>query len=292
MSVRKGIILAGGKGARLSPLTFAVSKQLLPVYDKPMVYYPLSVLMLTGIRDIAVITDPQETPAYERLLGDGSNWGVNFTFIEQETPDGLVQGITLSERFIDGHPIALILGDNIFYGGSFRRLLISSDAQDIGSSIFVHKVADPQNYGVVQFGDHEEVIDFVEKPKLVPSEFAVTGLYFFDKTAVKRARKIKKSSRGEYEITDLLKSYMHDKQVNVQKMGRGYAWLDAGTHEGLINAGNLVRTLQQRQGLLIGSPDEVAYLNGWISGDALLSRVKFSSESEYGQNLAALIEGR
>ena len=272
----------------MRPLTFAVSKQLLPVYDKPMIYYPLSVLMLCGIREIAVITDPQESETYASLLGDGSQWGVRFTYIEQPNPEGLAQAISLSDKFIDGNHVAMILGDNIFYGGSFRLLLASALALKSGASIFVHKVADPENYGVAEFDQNGEIIGVLEKPKACQSDFAITGLYVFDGTAVERTKKINKSVRGEFEIVDLISNYLADKAVSVQKLGRGLTWLDAGTHEGLINAGNLVRTLQQRQGLLIGSPDEVSYQNGWISLENLIDRANLSAETEYGLNLREL----
>jgi glucose-1-phosphate thymidylyltransferase len=284
----KGIVLAGGKGTRLRPLTFAVSKQLLPVYDKPMIYYPLSVLMLCGIREIAVVTDPRESETYASLLGDGSQWGVSFTYIEQPSPDGLAQAISLSDKFIDGNRVAMILGDNIFYGGSFRLLLASALASKSGACIFVHKVADPENYGIAEFDHNGEIIKVLEKPKACQSDFAITGLYFFDGTAVERTKKINKSARGEFEIVELISNYLVDKAVSVQKLGRGLTWLDAGTHEGLINAGNLVRTLQQRQGLLIGSPDEVSYQNGWISLENLIDRANLCAETEYGSNLLEL----
>ena len=269
MTARKGIILAGGSGTRLHPITIGVSKQLLPVYDKPMVYYPLSVLMLAGIRQVAIITNPEYINQFKRLLKDGSQWGIEFTYIEQPSPDGLAQAYLLAEGFLNGAPSALVLGDNIFYGDNFSDLLKTADAKTSGGSIFGYRVTDPERYGVIGFDEHGHTNSIVEKPKTPRSNYAVTGLYFLDATASERAKSIKPSQRGELEITNLLETYLNDGSLDVQKMGRGFAWLDTGTHDSLLDAGNLVRTLQKRQGLLVGSPDEIAFENGWITKSEL-----------------------
>ena len=289
MTARKGIILAGGSGTRLHPITIGVSKQLLPVYDKPMVYYPLSVLMLAGIRQVAIITNPEYINQFKRLLKDGSQWGIEFTYIEQPSPDGLAQAYLLAEGFLNGAPSALVLGDNIFYGDNFSDLLKTADAKTSGGSIFGYRVTDPERYGVIGFDEHGHTNSIVEKPKTPRSNYAVTGLYFLDATASERAKSIKPSQRGELEITNLLETYLNDGSLDVQKMGRGFAWLDTGTHDSLLDAGNLVRTLQKRQGLLVGSPDEIAFENGWITKSELnVISAKFRN-NYYGNQLDRLI---
>lgn len=284
MSQRKGIILAGGSGTRLYPVTLGVSKQLLPLYDKPMIYYPLSVLMLTGIREIAVITTPQDRAQFERLLGDGSQWGLNFTFIEQPSPDGLAQAYLLADQFLDGAPSAMVLGDNIFFGHGLPDILASADARTDGGTVFGYRVADPERYGVVDF-DGPTVRGIVEKPSVPPSNYAVTGLYFLDGSAPERARRVRPSSRGELEIVDLLASYLADESLTIERMGRGYAWLDTGTHASLLDAANFVRTLSARQGLQTGSPEEIAFVKGWISREDLLAQAEPLGKNAYGQYL-------
>ena len=288
-SARKGIILAGGSGTRLYPITIGVSKQLLPIYDKPMVYYPLSVLMLAGIREIAVITTPQDADQFQRTLGDGSQWGVAFTYIEQPSPDGLAQAYLLAEDFLDGAPSAMVLGDNIFFGHGLPESLAAADAAT-GGTVFGYRVADPERYGVVDFDADGQVRAIVEKPPVPPSNYAVTGLYFLDGTAPERARKVQPSERGELEITSLLELYLADGQLSVQQMGRGYAWLDTGTHASLLDAGNFVRTLSERQGLQVGSPEEIAFSRGWISADDLHARASGFSKNSYGQYLLNLLK--
>ncbi|MEP3632265.1 MAG: glucose-1-phosphate thymidylyltransferase RfbA, partial [Shimia thalassica] len=263
MTQRKGIILAGGSGTRLYPITIGVSKQLLPIYDKPMIYYPISVLMLAGIREVAIITTPQDQEQFKRTLGDGSQWGMSLTYIVQPNPDGLAQAYILAEDFLDGAPSALVLGDNIFFGHGLPQLLGSADKKAEGGTVFGYRVADPERYGVVDFDSNGQAISIIEKPEVPPSNFAVTGLYFLDGTAPERAKKVQPSERGELEITTLLEMYLHEGQLSVERMGRGYAWLDTGTHGSLLDAGNFVRTLEKRQGLQTGSPDEIAYQQGW-----------------------------
>jgi glucose-1-phosphate thymidylyltransferase len=289
MIARKGIILAGGSGTRLHPITIGVSKQLLPIYDKPMVYYPLSVLMLAGIRQIAIITNPEYINQFKRLLKDGSQWGIEFTYIVQPSPDGLAQAYLLADGFLNGAPSALVLGDNIFYGDNFSDLLKTADAKTSGGSIFGYRVTDPERYGVIGFDEHGHTNSIVEKPKTPRSNYAVTGLYFLDATASERAKSIKPSQRGELEITSLLKTYLDDGSLDVQKMGRGFAWLDTGTHDSLLDAGNLVRTLQKRQGLLVGSPDEIAFDNGWITESELNVISAQFQKNDYGNQLDKLI---
>jgi glucose-1-phosphate thymidylyltransferase len=285
---RKGIILAGGSGTRLYPVTIGVSKQLLPIYDKPMIYYPLSVLMLAGLREIAVITTPQDADQFRRTLGDGSQWGLSLTYIQQPAPEGLAQAYILAEDFLDGAPSAMVLGDNIFFGHGLPEMLAGADAQPSGGTVFGYRVSDPERYGVVDFqGDRVKAI--IEKPTTPPSDYAVTGLYFLDATAPERARAVKPSERGELEITTLLEMYLADDALRVEKMGRGYAWLDTGTHASLLDAGNFVRTLQDRQGLQTGSPDEIAYTAGWIDDDALRVRADLFGKNAYGQYLRRLI---
>ncbi len=290
MTARKGIILAGGSGTRLYPITIGVSKQLLPIYDKPMVYYPLSVLMLAGIRDIAVITTPEDQDQFKRTLGDGSQWGVNLTYIEQPEPEGLAQAYLLAEDFLAGAASAMILGDNIFFGHGLPELLENADLHASGGAVFGYRVADPERYGVIDFDAGGQVRAIIEKPEVPPSNYAVTGLYFLDGTAPARARNIVPSARGELEITDLLESYLADGSLVVQQMGRGYAWLDTGTHGSLLEAGNFVRTLQERQGLQTGSPDEIAFARGWISAAVLSDRAARYHKNNYGKYLLALAE--
>lgn len=289
MTDRKGIILAGGSGTRLYPITMGVSKQLLPLYDKPMIYYPLSVLMLAGIREIAIITTPEDQAQFQRLLGDGSQWGLDFTFIEQPSPDGLAQAYILAADFLNGAPSAMVLGDNIFFGHGLPEILASADAKPEGGTVFGYRVADPERYGVVSF-DGETVRGIVEKPKVPPSNYAVTGLYFLDGTAPERAARVEPSERGELEITTLLEMYLADGQLSVERMGRGYAWLDTGTHASLLDAGNFVRTLTERQGLQTGSPDEIAFAQGWISAEQLEERAKKFGKNSYGAYLLQLVK--
>ena len=286
---RKGIILAGGSGTRLFPVTIGLSKQLLPIYDKPMVYYPLSVLMLAGIREIAVITTPADQAQFIRTLGDGSQWGISLNYIEQPSPDGLAQAYLLAENFLAGAPSAMVLGDNLFFGHGLPDLLIEAAAQNDGGTVFGYRVADPERYGVVDFADDGSVRSIVEKPEVPASNFAVTGLYFLDGSAPHRAAQVKPSPRGELEITTLLESYLVDGTLQVSLMGRGFAWLDTGTHASLLDAGNFVRTLEERQGLQTGSPDEIAYAQGWISPAQLAERAKVFGKNAYGRYLEQLL---
>ena len=290
MKQRKGIILAGGTGSRLWPITQGISKQLLPVHDKPMIYYPLSVLMMTGIQDIAIITTPDDQTQFQKLLGNGSQWGVEFTYIVQATPDGLAQAYTLGEEFLDGCPSALVLGDNIFFGDGLSDRLQEANKVTSGGTVFGYQVADPERYGVVGFDSTGSVTSITEKPANPASNYAVTGLYFLDASASDRAKEIKPSDRGELEIVDLLEHYLSDNLLSIELMGRGYAWLDTGTHESLLDAGNFVRTLQKRQGLQVGNPDEIAYEQGWISSQALEKRAELFSKSDYGKSLQRLIK--
>ncbi|GIT91426.1 glucose-1-phosphate thymidylyltransferase [Jannaschia pagri] len=290
MTNRKGIILAGGSGTRLYPITLGVSKQLLPVYDKPMIYYPISVLMLGGIREVALITTPQDADQFKRTLGDGSQWGMSFTYIEQPSPDGLAQAYLLAEDFLAGAPSALVLGDNIFFGHGLPKMLARADQQAVGGTVFGYRVADPERYGVVAFDDDGQAKQIIEKPEVPPSNFAVTGLYFLDGDAPKRAAAVKPSARGELEITTLLEMYLTQGLLSVERMGRGYAWLDTGTHGSLLDAGNFVRTLERRQGLQTGSPDEIAFGQGWIDRAELTKRAQMFGKNDYGQYLLALAE--
>jgi glucose-1-phosphate thymidylyltransferase len=283
MKHRKGIILAGGSGTRLYPVTMAVSKQLLPVYDKPLIYYPLSALMLNGMREIAIITTPTDREQFRRLLGDGSQWGIAFTYIVQAAPNGLAEAYILAETFLDGHPSALILGDNIFYGDGLSELLAAADSNSEGGTVFGYRVSDPERYGVVGFDEAGQANSLIEKPKKPVSNYAVTGLYFLDNRASARAKTIKPSARGEIKITSLLEIYLAEGSLKVEKLGRGYAWLDTGTHGSLLDAGNFVRTLQERQGLLVGSPDEIAFENNWISKDALKAFSEKFGKNQYGK---------
>lgn len=289
MSTRKGIILAGGTGSRLHPITLGLSKQLLPIYDKPMIYYPLSVLMLSGIRDIAVITTPQDQDQFIRTLGDGSQWGLSLTYIAQPTPDGLAQAYLLAEDFLNGAPSAMVLGDNIFFGHGLPDRLAAAHAVETGGTVFGYRVADPERYGVVDFDAAGAVKSIIEKPAVAPSPYAVTGLYFLDGTAPERARKVTPSERGELEITSLLEMYLAEGQLNVQQMGRGYAWLDTGTHASLLDAGNFVRTLSERQGQQVGSPEEIAFEQGWITADQLEARATLFAKTQYGTYLRNLL---
>jgi len=289
---RKGIILAGGSGTRLYPVTIGLSKQLLPIYDKPMIYYPLSVLMLAGIREIAVITTPEDQAQFIRTLGDGSQWGISLTYIEQPSPDGLAQAYLLAEEFLAGAPSAMVLGDNLFFGHGLPDLLLKAAAQNDGGTVFGYRVADPERYGVVDFAEDGSVRSIVEKPERPASNFAVTGLYFLDGSAPQRAAQVQPSPRGELEITTLLESYLADGTLQVSLMGRGFAWLDTGTHASLLDAGNFVRTLEERQGLQTGSPDEIAYAQGWISSEQLAERARVFGKNAYGRYLEQLLEQR
>ena len=286
---RKGIILAGGSGTRLWPITMGVSKQLLPIYDKPMIYYPLSVLMLGGIRDIAIITTPDDQVQFQRLLGDGTQWGLNLTWIIQPSPDGLAQAYLLAEDFLAGAPSAMVLGDNIFFGHGLPEMLEAADGQTHGGTVFGYRVSDPERYGVVDFDADGNVRAIIEKPEKPPSNFAITGLYYLDARAPDLARQIKPSPRGELEIADLLEIYRHDGNLKVERMGRGYAWLDTGTHGSLLDAGNFVRTLQARQGLQVGCPDEIAFSKGWIDAPALTKRAEIFRKNDYGRYLRGLL---
>jgi len=288
MTERKGIILAGGSGTRLYPLTIAVSKQLLPIYDKPMVYYPLTVLMLTGIRDILIITTPQDQEQFQRLLGDGSQWGINLHYKIQPNPEGLAQAFILAEDFLAGAPSTMILGDNIFFGHGLPEVLAAADAQTSGATVFGYHVSDPERYGVVDFDVDGTVRAIIEKPEVPPSNYAVTGLYFVDGTAPERAKSIKPSARGELEITALLETYLRGGNLRVEKMGRGFAWLDTGTHASLLDAGNFVRTITERQGLQVGSPDEIAYQSNWITKEQIIVSAEKFSKNAYGSFLRQL----
>ena len=287
---RKGIILAGGSGSRLWPITMGTSKQLLPIYDKPMVYYPLTVLMLSGIREIAVITTPEDQPAFQRLMADGSQWGLKLTYIIQPTPDGLAQAYLLARDFLNGAPSAMVLGDNIFFGHGLPEILAAADAQTTGGTVFGYRVSDPERYGVVAFDAQGQVSQIIEKPAKPPSNFAITGLYFLDARAPDLAARIKPSPRGELEIADLLEIYLNEGALKVEKMGRGFAWLDTGTHASLLDAGNFVRTLQARQGLQVGCPDEIAYRAGWINRDALATRAALFRKNDYGIYLQSIVD--
>lgn len=288
MTARKGILLAGGTGSRLWPITMGVSKQLLPVYDKPMVYYPLSVLMLGGIREIAVVTTPEDQDQFRRLLGDGSQWGLSLTFLPQPRPEGLAQAYTLAEGFLAGAPSAMVLGDNIFFGHGLPEMLARADAA-AGGTVFGYHVADPERYGVVAFDGAGRVSAIIEKPAVPPSNFAVTGLYYLDARAPALAATIRPSARGELEIADLLEIYRAEGALSVERMGRGFAWLDTGTHGSLLDAGNFVRTLEERQGLQVGCPDEIAYRAGWIDRAALARRAEAFAKNAYGRYLAAIV---
>lgn len=286
---RKGIILAGGSGSRLYPVTQTISKQLLPVYDKPMIYYPLSTLMLGGMREILIISTPDDTPRFQSLLGDGSQWGVHFSYEVQPSPDGLAQAFILGERFIGQDSSALILGDNIFYGHDLQDLLSSADKRNNGSTVFAYHVQDPERYGVAEFNRDNKVISLEEKPTQPRSSYAVTGLYFYDQQVVDFAKSLKPSKRGELEITDLNKLYLQKNQLNVEIMDRGYAWLDTGTHDSLLDAGQFISTIENRQGLKVSCPEEIAFRQGWINATQLESLAKQLIKNQYGQYLMKVL---
>ena len=287
---RKGIILAGGSGTRLYPATQVISKQLLPVFDKPMIYYPLSTLMLTDIRQILIISTPLDTPRFETLLGDGSQWGLDIHYAVQNSPDGLAQALLIGESFLNNSPSALVLGDNIFYGHNLPDLLNSANKRKEGATIFAYHVHDPERYGVVEFDAQNRAVNLEEKPKSPKSNYAVTGLYFYDKNAVEYAKQIKPSSRGELEITDLNREYLKRENLSVEIMGRGYAWLDTGTHRNLLEAHQFIQTIEHRQGLKISCPEEIAFYKKWISADQLESMARSMSKSEYGQYLMKILK--
>ncbi|MGE4565792.1 MAG: glucose-1-phosphate thymidylyltransferase RfbA [Victivallaceae bacterium] len=287
----KGIVLAGGAGSRLHPITLGVSKQLLAVYDKPMVYYPLSVLMLAGIRDILVITTPEDQPSFQRLLGDGSGFGVNLSYAVQPKPEGLAQAFIIGADFIGADSVAMVLGDNIFYGANFRRFLINAGRRESGATIFGYYVCDPERFGVVEFDKAGKAISIEEKPKQPKSNYAVTGLYFYDNDVVEIAKTIKPSARGELEITAVNNAYLERGDLNVEILGRGYAWLDTGTHESMLEAANFIRTIESRQGLQVACLPEIAFENGWMSADDVRHAIKDMLKTEYGRYLLRRIDG-
>ncbi|UDF31505.1 UNVERIFIED_ORG: glucose-1-phosphate thymidylyltransferase RfbA [Roseateles sp. XES5] len=286
---RKGIILAGGSGTRLHPATLAMSKQLLPVYDKPMIYYPLTTLMLAGIRDVLIISTPQDTPRFQALLGEGSQWGINLSYCVQPSPDGLAQAFILGRDFIDGHPSALVLGDNIFYGHEFKKLLRSASSQGNGATVFAYHVTDPERYGVVDFDQDQKALSIEEKPEQPKSNYAVTGLYFYDAQVCDIAAGIKPSPRGELEITDINRHYLSQGELNVEIMGRGYAWLDTGTHDSLLEASHYIATIEKRQGLRVACPEEIAYRMNWIDAAQLEDLARPLLKSGYGRYLQNIL---
>ncbi len=289
---RKGILLAGGSGTRLHPATLAISKQLLPVYDKPMVYYPLSTLMLAGIRDILLISTPQDTPRFEGLLGDGSRWGVNISYCVQPSPDGLAQAFILGKNFVGSAPSALVLGDNIYHGHDLQGLLSAADERSTGASVFAYHVQDPERYGVIAFDANKRALSIEEKPKAPKSNYAVTGLYFYDAQVCDIAADIKPSARGELEITDVNARYLAQGQLNVEIMGRGYAWLDTGTHDSLLEAGQFIATLEKRQGLKVACPEEIAFRSGWIDAAQLEALARPMLKNGYGQYLMQIVNNQ
>jgi glucose-1-phosphate thymidylyltransferase len=291
MQDRRGIILAGGSGTRLYPLTQAISKQLVPIYDKPMIYYPLSTLMLAGMREILVISTPHDTPRFKELLGDGSQWGIEIQYEVQETPDGLAQAFVIGRRFVSDKPSALVLGDNIFYGHDLQRHLLSADGKSTGATVFAYHVQDPERYGVVEFDRAKRAVSIEEKPRVPRSSYAVTGLYFYDDKVCDIAASIKPSARGEYEITDVNRVYLDAGELDVEIMGRGLAWLDTGTHDSLLEASSFIATLQKRQGLIVACPEEIAWRQGWISEDAVKRLAGPLSKSNYGRYLLQMLEG-
>lgn len=292
MSKRKGIILAGGAGTRLHPATLAISKQLMPVYDKPMIYYPLTTLMLAGVREVLIISTPDDTPHFQKLLGTGEKWGLALSYAIQPKPDGLAQAFIIGEPFLDGSPSVLVLGDNIFFGSDLPELLSNASSRESGATVFAYHVQDPERYGVAEFGADKRVVSIEEKPKYPKSNYAVTGIYFYDEGVIEKAQSLKPSPRGELEITDLNKLYLAEGTLNVETMGRGFAWLDTGTHESLLEAGQFIATIEHRQAFKIACPEEIAWRNGWIDDDQLMRLSSELSKSGYGKYLAKLIVER